>query len=486
MNNKTNNIVNLNNMRYNYIVTLINFNTGKQFSFTQSSVKLLVISDDVFNPFVSGYMIFENKLDSIHRSYMDGESVVDSGFNFNESGQDYLYVEITPSVGEKIESNLLSPEVWTLKYLFTIDSIESIEGGGSPDLKYKKLYLTDYRESIFKVKNIEFSTALLVDSDIPPSKRRDEDRMVKTGVAIKEIIKRTLGEGEKFNREWDEGMWDIFYTSTPLNKAIYDLEYVYNKHQSEEKEDFCILSIERYTDEWKLEPFSSITEKALDRFNDKKSGEYQLESFIISEVGQSPIIPDSTRVPTDYGSFLKNIHTPDYSNIDKFQLTDINYSDMSEHMTSVVIHNHNQKTGRFNVIHNDISDTKQFYDLNYSDNLKRAGFKNIGLFNIDNIRRNNTNIKHIYEQFEGNGLYMGRNKVLKASYMLNLAIDFTIKGLTHRKSGTFVSVSKNSKFVPSEYENRLQGQWFCTNVEHVFMGDSYVNNISAIKLNKFI
>ena len=69
---------------------------------------------------------------------------------------------------------------------------------------------------------------------------------------------------------------------------------------------------------------------------------------------------------------------------------------------------------------------------------------------------------------------------------LNTTIQFSVRGLTHRKSGHFISISKSTDYYDSEYESKLQGQWLLTKVEHRFTKDSYTNNIFGVKINKLI
>src|SRR5690606_29728676 len=102
-----------------------------------------------------GYMIFENNLDALHRSFKIEDEVIEAGFNFNENGRDHIFIEISPVISDSIVNGDVNSKVWTLRYLFTITNIETIEGD-TPDSKFKKLYFVDYKKEIFSTKNIEF------------------------------------------------------------------------------------------------------------------------------------------------------------------------------------------------------------------------------------------------------------------------------------------------------------------------------------------
>jgi hypothetical protein len=473
----------LNDIQYVYKVIIFN-NDGRSISLSQDVIKLLVIHDKIISPFAEGYMIIDNKLNAIQRGYNNGEEDVEAAFDFNLSNNDYVYVEITPKFYDNQTKDDINDNVWTLKHTFAIYDTEDIPSE-TPDDKFKKLYLWDIDKMTMLEKTSDFSTGNYTSSDIPKYQMDDEDRMMSTGNIIKQLITNS-NKSPEFDSIWDEGSNQMFYTS-PTNKTYFDdLKYIYEIHQSSVTNDFSILSKNRYTDVWKLEKFSDIMGKSLNQNDKTKSGDYQLEAFIIAEGGESEKIPFAKRVPTDYG-YERNIFFGDQSKLEDYRLIEISKLDAAEAMKTVVAHSYDHNEGKFRVEHYDLKDTVSFYESNYSDKLKFGQLLNSSTLLVDENRLNNVNLNHLYIPLyntENTLEFCSRNNVLKSAYTLNIALEFSVTGFPHRESGKFFSVQKENRYVNSEFESKLQGQWFCVSVDHVFSENTYTNNVVGVKLNK--
>jgi len=496
------NTVQFNDQKFYFKVFLIN-GKGQFFSFTSSSIKELIISDDMFNFYIEGSLVFSNTFDALERAYVDNDNVINEGYSFNVSDRDYLYIEIIPKVGEQAQ-DALNPEVWNLQYNCVITDIEDIVGE-SPTEKYKKLYFHEDVYQIMLEKNLEFSSSLiLLDenktssinyNEISPSQRIDEDRMHYTGDIIKELIKTGIGNDSLFDKDWDRGSRKMFYTSNPSFKMINDMKYVLNRHVSGEDflNDFSLLNYGRYTKKWQLKPFFKTLQGALYQNNKSLAGIEQLERFSIVEIGETSDTPikNSIRVPSFHEKGLTfNMFFGEYSLIDKYTLHDMSLLDRTSLISTHIAHSYDYYNKNFLIKHsdNDINETKKFFSEIYANQLKSPNYNNFSLFNVDNIRKTNQNVRHVFGcGYESNNpLYnLGRNQILKNNIILNTSIDFTVRGLTHRKSGKFFSISKDNAYNDSEYESKLQGQWLLVKVEHVFTEDAYTNNIIGVKLNKF-
>lgn len=489
-------IVQFNDQRFYFNVILLN-SKGQTFKLASSSIKELVINDDMFSFYDDGHIVIENIYDVIEKSYDNNETVV-NGFDFNNSDRDYIYVEIFPLVEDE-NKDALDPKVWNLKNLFLIYDKEDI-AGISPDVKYKKIHFKDTVYFDFLEKNVEFSTALLKNNDetvskTPASQRTDLQNKEFTGICIKELIKTVISEDVKFDEDWDEGSSQLFYTSNPQNKAIDDLEHLLNSHISSEKNlyDFCLLGRERYTGIWYLTPFNLFMRTALNESNPLLSGKNLLEKFVIVEIGNvdEKNLINRQRVPQDHEKNLaKNMYFSEYSKIDKYELFDMAFIDNQKHIKTRIGHTYDYKKGEFVIKSRDgniLNVKKDFTDI-YADKLKNPYYKNFPLINLDSNRRNNWNISHDFttgDTSEDLLYHITRNKVLKSGILYNLGINFEVRGLTSRQSGKFFSVSKDNKYVDCEYEGKLQGQWILTKVQHIFRTDNYINTIMGVKINKF-
>lgn len=471
-------IYRFNNIEHYYSVYLYNLKDDI-FFFNSSAIEELVIEESVFNIFTKGTMTFRNDFNSFENKY-----------NFNKANRDYLVVDIIPKLDDDSNRNTLNPDVWQLKYIFVIYNIEEITGD-NPEEKYKKLYFWDWKYQILMEKNANFSTAIyannFLDDDIktiPLSKREDQFRKVQTGCAIRGLLENVFGENEKFNDIWNDGLNDIFFTSNPSNKAYDDLMYLYNAHISTDG-DFSILSKERFTEEWKLENFKSIIDKALDGSKSNYPGEYQLEKFLVSMLQEDVVIPNRKLVPEGSDDPTQtNIQMGDLSIIDHYELFEMSYGDSSNKINTQLIYDYNYDTQEFEIKHSNITDIKDFYQRNYTDSLKINNNESTPLFYIDKLKEENRNVHHMYiNNINDTILDTGAINVLRNNVFLNTGIMFSVVGSTHRKPNRFFSISKYEGFVPNSYEYLLQGQWYCIGVTHKFFRDKYENTIMGVKLN---
>jgi hypothetical protein len=466
-----------------YIYDIIMFNNEDKFTiFTQDAIKLLVIEDTIENPFSEGYMIVNNTNNVLQRKYKIGDVEIDEQFDFNMGDKDYVSIKIVPKFTQKQEKGDIDEEIWALSYLFVVTEIEDLDTEGAGG-NIKKFYLMDYQQYEMMNKTSNLSTATMQNIEKKEYLRDDNDRVSTTGDILKQII--TLNNpNASFSNIWDTGGNKIFYTS-PINNTYYkDLISIYSVHQSSVTNDFCILSKKRFTETWVLEKFEDIVEKSLNQSDKNKAGDYLLEAFYIADTANTPTdkIPKKTRVPTDYG-VDKNFSFGDLSKIENFKLTEISRQDINDEFKTVIIHSYDFEGGKFKIQHDDINDTKSFYDTSYMGKLNSQK----SLFNPSENQIANLNVDHTYgcsylpdTSFE----FLGRNEVLKSAYLLGLAMEFDSVGMTHRQSGTFFSVRKNYNYYDNEFEGKLQGIWFCTGVTHIFSGNTYTNNLVGIKLNK--
>lgn len=482
MDNISDNTYRINDIEYFYNVLIFNSN-DKATILTQDAVKLLVIEDNITEPFTSGYLIIDNTNNVLQRKYTIGDTEIEEQFDFNMGDKDYVYIKITPKFTSKQKDGDIDETIWALSYLYVIVNIEDldVEDAGA---NIKKIYLMDHQKYEMMNTTSTLSTASIqtVNTNKKPEYLRDDvDRGVKTSQILKEIINKSI-KTPKFSNIWDNGGNKIFYTSPINNTYLDDFEYIISIHQSSVTNDFCIVSKQRLTEIWKLEKFEDIVSKALNQTDKTKSGEYLMEAFYIADMGETPRIPLKSRIPTDYG-VKSNFSFGDLSKIDKFKLTEISKNDNIQEFKTMIAHSYDYEMGKFKIQHFDVSDTKTFYDDAYVGKLNSQK----SLFNPSQNQIDNLNVEHNYgcsftsdTSFE----FLTRNEVLKSAYLLGLAVEFDTIGLTHRQSGTFFSIRKEYRYYDNEFEGKLQGIWFCTSVTHIFSGNTYTNNVMGIKLNK--
>ena len=479
-----NNITQINDIEYIYNVIMFN-SDNKTIVLSQDAVQLLVINDTTMEPFASGFIIIDNSNSAIQRASKTKTNQgkyeeIEAAFDFNLADRDYIYIEIIPKFHTDQQYGDLDHETWNLRYLFTIFDTEDLDMPDSGD-NSKKLYFADYQKIEMMDKTSNYSTALIErDDNIPQYLRDDSDRTETTGNIIKQLLTQSVSTPE-FEDDWDDGGNKIFYTSPANTDYHSDLENIYRIHQSSVSNDMCILSKLRYSNVWKLESFENIVSKALDQTSKIKSGEYQLEAFSLADTADMPQIPLKSRVPTDY-SIDKNFAFGDLSKIDNFRLVELSRQDINDNFKTIISNSYDFDNGKFKIQHSDIKTTKEFFDNKYANKLKGKS----GIFKVGEAQTLNQNILHNYgvsytpdTSFE----FLSRNVVLRSAYILGIGIEFTTTGMTHRKSGTFFSIRKDHNYYDNDYEGKLQGQWFCTGVTHVFSGSVYTTDVMGIKLN---
>ena len=80
----------------------------------------------------------------------------------------------------------------------------------------------------------------------------------------------------------------------------------------------------------------------------------------------------------------------------------------------------------------------------------------------------------------------GRNKLLRYYLFSNLAINFSTRGLTIRQTGRFFGLSKQN-LNDKEYDHKIEGQYFVTNVIHFFdnKSRSYTTDLIGVKTHTY-
>jgi hypothetical protein len=78
----------------------------------------------------------------------------------------------------------------------------------------------------------------------------------------------------------------------------------------------------------------------------------------------------------------------------------------------------------------------------------------------------------------------GLGALLYTSLFLNLGLRIQIEGATIRRSGRFIGLD-NETSSDNKFDYRLCGQWFLTNVKHIFYKNMYSNELIGVKLHSY-
>jgi len=495
-----------------YLFDVMMYNANDEFvRLRNQNINEFVLEDNFLDFYHKGYLVFRNDQDALESlptnppnsnsaksfsnfSYVDGNKVLP--FSFRGDSRDFLIVDIIPKLnnqsfdynyGEEIE------KVWRLKFVFSIYNTEDIIIENQVGVKYKKIYFWDFTYQLLREKNSDFSTANFVDKEGALLKDNSE-RGIKTGLAIKNLLKNVFPKDEgyktEFEEDFDEGYASIFYSSPTDQKSINDLEYLVERHVSSPGNnfDFCILRRERFTNNWSFRSLKDYFSKAYNKAfttNADSGGSFHLEKFMIGNYSDTEASYNNiSRTPTSY----KNIPSlPDYSYIEDFRFSPPAGFSVQDRLVSKMIHtyDYNEKEFIVDVQENNFEKNLDIYKKNYIEGLKG----DIGANPFSSLTKNyyrvaNKNYDADYAaNFESKEqrLYKGRNDFLKNALFLNNTLNFTCPGLTFRQAGRFISVDRQTSIPESKFDNKLLGIYFVVNVRHVFRNSSYKNEITCVK-----
>lgn len=453
-------------------------------------VKSLVIEETTKDWFIKGFIIIEDRFNTLQRPWTSERTPPDGMlYKFRNDGNDSLIITIQPIL-EGQPQDTLKPEVWNIELSLAIYDVQDFSFGDETGLKYKKLYFWERDYQTMIESKVAWSTANLV-SDA--ANKTDREKRVFTGDAIKDLITTALGSNQKFSSEWDIGSSKIFYTSSTKNNVYDDLTYLYKSHVSSSKGgnngDFCVLSRNRYNKQWELESLNSIFGKAV---TNNKPGVYQLEHFFIGGNSQElegqvqSITPYKTPIDKTTLSLEKNIHLGQYSTIESYQFVDMAAIDNIKVLNSTPVYHNNTLNHQFDIDFesHDIENVKNYIQSNYANKLRHTIKPEVLLtLNKNKIEGHVVDPVFSFGLTPTDRLANGQNTMLMSSFYLNQCIVFTVKGMTHRTSNRFIGIDRLFGETENDFDNRLLGQWYVINCKHIFIEDRYMNELTCIKIH---
>ena len=480
----------------------------------QASIKNLFIEDDLSNFYHKGYLIYDNKYDtleslnSLQKSYYQNSALMNNlvqgsnskGYRYRGDARDFLFIDIMPEVKpgtiKKNNVNEKDKKIFNLRFTFSVYDNEDIRGTTIHE-KFKKLYFHDYSYQIMTEKDVYFTTADYIE-DKGVIKLTNQERGIPTGTAIRKLIEKTFdakeGYNPKFSEKWDEGGSKIFYSSPAQYKAIDDLDYLMSYHVSAPESDFdnCYLRLERYEEKWKLESYKDLFRSA---FTNSPS----LAQFGLSDLaGPSLVETFFLGMPMDEsaGSNVQN-RIPDFAGnmvtfndssiLNVYEFTNLAGKDSQQQIVSHPVHSYNFMNGTFRIdfTNNNIEEASQTYFNNYVQNLKgsKGGAPSSNL-SFNQYRTKQQNIKNVFtisSESQTQRFSFGRNEILYSALFLNNCIRFRTKGVTSRQAGQFISIQRHNTVPDNYFDDKNLGIYLVIRVEHVFSEQIYYNEIFAVK-----
>jgi hypothetical protein len=524
----------INNTYYRFDVSIVNLE-GRMQVVKPSAIKRLVIEDSFENFYHKGYIVIDNTFDMIERDYtgantpatpqyynsinnpsyapstQPGGSIPSNGFIFKGDSRDILRVDIMPSLDATNPGNIgnkQSQENFRMLYDFAIYHSEDIEGD-TPDVKHKKLYFWDLYYELLRTQNTYFTTAQYTkNKNIVNS--TNTGRGIKTGLAIKELLKETFNNPEvgvdKYNVDflppqlpatptpnipteeqdinWDAGGTSAFFSAPAQYKALDALNYLLSRHVSNAESDFdqCFLRIERSPRVFTFKSLKNYFKDSYSRSADA-GGPLYLETVKIGGFTQidneavAGFLYKLEVVPS------KSLYFERIGTIRNFNFSDMSGVFSQKELTSKIVHSYNFENSTFQIDSQkgDIEETLKVYKSNYVDPLKGGYIQNFNPGLIRNERKNTQNVFSVVEAEKDQRLATGRNKTLYASIFTNATVTFRLPGSTHRQAGRFIGINRDGALEASAFDNKILGIYFIIGVEHHFINGEYYTDIRCVK-----
>tara|TARA_R110000787_G_scaffold54452_6_gene126688 strand:+ start:466 stop:2049 length:1584 start_codon:yes stop_codon:yes gene_type:complete len=480
---------------------------GDRLDLSKGSLYNISLTDDLFDPFLKAEITLYNDNNAIERTTPTSLNT-QKGFTFRGDGRDVLFLEIIPLKSTdkeyKLEESKEYNSVFSLRNLFTVieDTDVIIDG-----VTYKKLKLYDLDERKLKEKNLDFNSINTIQfsennslSGVPLFNLDDDERANNTGILMRELLKFTLVQGDddifytdrssqssdgNINYiDFENGSSVINYASNAYKRAIDDLNYIYNIHNSNlDSKDFSILKKDYFTGKYTLINAKSFFDRAYNKDKDE-GGTFLIEKINISGAG-------NLKVNNAGGKSPKN--TPQFN--EKSQALNVRFFNTSfdilnEKVNTKIVHEYDFKNKTFNIMQKEsnIINAKEKFDNYYVQNMKGER-KPFPSQITTNLKKLNFNYENIYNLYGGNSnitLSKGLNKLLKSSIITNLGIEVQLKGQMFRRAGKFITIDRDSLDPKNKFDDRFLGTYFIINVDHTFIKDDlYINRIYAVKTYYF-
>lgn len=405
---------------------------------------------------------------------------------FRGDGKDELLIELSPLFPGSTE---LPPETWEIKSEFVVYDSEDIPWNGGATMA-KRVYFWHKAYNLMIERGVPFSTAYHAGlQDI--TKGTNEDRMVPAGRAIKKLLEDAELQQYIDYNEWDEGAptSKIFYNSSSghsVQDSLLDLIPFYISsdggpgfmyfHRGKNK--FQMISLKKFFDNAGI----------------STPGKYYYETFTIgtADTGTDDTNITPNKTPTiDVSKTEYSINLKKYNLIkdNSYTLTEPSASDSMQTAISHMMHTYNHKTKTFVVSYknSEIKNVREYFKKNYTDKLL-PGPRGFPLLPLNNAKKTQSRVDQRFESSIDKTLdtvnKLGRNYMLLGGLLLNLGVNFKVKGSTHRHAGRFIGLEKNKKS-DNKYDYRLLGQWFVTNVITRWKGGELSSEITGNKVSTF-
>jgi hypothetical protein len=473
----------------------------------------LFLEEDIFDWKIKGSILVKSDYETFERASND--AVKATGMNksnliykFRNDCRDTIFITIKPTNPTQLQglennSNWqFRDKIWRMELEGVIYDVEDLPNEGV-DRKIKKLYFWDKTYQMMLEKDSEYSTA---NTGSNAGKNNTQSSNSSKSLATVESVAALLTSDEDFKihsdltsnpNEWETGdeKTKIYFSSPVGAKFLENLNYLLNYTLASANDNYqpCIFKLERaeksmLPKQFSLKSIKKYFQKAGKEV--KTPGEYQNEHFFIYSGSDDKNVFPIQKAPLDSTKIDLNgeIKADNANTIRGYQLMDISGLDYSMNLTDYRVVFYNYSNGQFmdeGQKHRAEEYKKFFNDTIRPNILTKNSSDRLPLTPFIKEGKNTKTVVSLRTD-EMSRLADGRNRLLKYYLFSNLAISFDVEGSTHRQPGRFFGVSKQSEN-SEEYDNKLEGQYFLTNVVHHFNNakNSYMTRIIGVKTHTY-
>ena len=404
-----------------------------EIEFNDSAVVALLVNDNIYSPFASGYITFSNPYNAIEKS-----------FTLRGDGTDEIEIMLEPDGMEDKK----------LEYQFTIVREENLIDDSS-QAKNRKTYFFEHHDEV------------LLKEVFPYGKRFRG----KAGDVIKSILK------DDFKFEIDEDNWEsgdfIIQDTLPhiipsmsyryLDVIYYLLQHYYFLDDGIPVKAF--LSWDHTSKKYQLTPLSKTY---------SKNEDLVYESFHSGDLATDPV-SNKNNPGLDKGEFKLYINNVVSSNA---VVPDIGITNAYFMNSLVTAYDH--ILGSLNTFKVQIKDVREKWKTKFVDVFKAVGGKAKPYANLTDIK--------IASEFKIYRLpYSFRDSVniaiadtITSITLYNQQLNINVVGDTGRHSGMFINIFKLQD-EGSKGDELLLGRWFVTTVRHMKLFNTYRTELFCSK-----
>jgi len=472
---------------FNVIVTLNNHSSEDVYQLPTQHILELVIEENLLDWPYKGYIIYNNRYEAIERNQGS------NAWFYRMDARDEINIKTKVVNDDPMQSDY-PKNTWEMDLDFVVYDTEDIPSANIAT-KVKKIYFWDKRYQMMMDKKIYWST-VTAQKLTHASHLSDEERGMLTGDAIKDLLTSPDAAGyENFidTDNWDKGICKYNYTSPANNSIADDLKTILSHHVSESDGDIVIFKYNnRVEKKWQLIPVNKFFANAGNEPN--IPGKWQLEHFFFEDVESEEGETNPYRAPYKPTlDFEVDIKLIEWGKITTYEFTDMSGIDNTKALVSKPVYSYNLKSGDFKVDYekNEIEAVKAEFKRLYTDKLLPAK-KAVPIFTLNNTKKNQINIepefafaKTAKDDSIQCRLINGKGKILFGGLLLNEFIKFRVIGSPHRTIGKFIGIDRRTTDEKLKFDNKICGQWFVTNVKHIWNHNRYVNDICAVKIHMY-